>query len=249
VGIISIIVCYRPLLLIPGLIGFDVKLEVDLRFFKRYIIYWHRTNDRKFPWRRSRVTQYQKIIAELLLQRTKAETVASFYPRFINRFPNWKTLAAASEHEIQEIIKPIGLWKRRSTSLKKLAIVMHERNGRFPKIREDIDKLPGVGQYIANSIELLCHKKAMPLLDVNMARVLERFFGPRKLADIRYDPYLQELAYKVVETKEPIKMNWAILDFAALVCKSRKPLCSDCPIASHCKYYIQNMRIKGVGDK
>ena len=212
-----------------------LKLEDKFKFFKSSLIHWYYENGRAFPWRHSKATKYQKIIVELLLQRTKAETVASFYPIFIHKFPSWQVLAAASEQEIQGIIKPIGLWKRRSVSLKKLAVVMNERNGRFPKAREEIDKLPGVGQYIANSIELLCHGKTKPLLDVNMARVLERYFGPRKLADIRYDPYLQELAYKVVDTKEPIKMNWAILDFAALVCKSRKPDCDVCPIAKCCK--------------
>ena len=114
---------------------------------------------------------------------------------------------------------------------------MDARNGRFPKSREEIQKLPGVGQYIANSIELLCHGKAKPLLDVNMARVLERFFGPRKLADIRYDPYLQKLAHKVVDVEDPVRMNWAILDFAALVCKTRNPLCETCPVAKNCIYF------------
>ena len=44
---------------------------------------------------------------------------------------------------------------------------------------------------VANAILLVCHEQPEPLLDSNMARVIERVFGPRKLADIRYDPYLQ----------------------------------------------------------
>ncbi|HEX5733370.1 MAG TPA: hypothetical protein VF131_11105 [Blastocatellia bacterium] len=69
-----------------------------------------------------------------------------------------------------------------------------------------------------------------------MARVLERFFGPRKLADIRYDPYLQSLAKKVVEGGNPIHLNWALLDHASLICKQGKPLCNICPLVSRCLY-------------
>ena len=111
---------------------------------------------------------------------------------------------------------------------------MAKKNGRFPRDREAIEALPGIGQYIANAVLLFCHGQPQPLLDVNMARVLERVFGPRKLADIRYDPYLQELARNVVRCKTSAKLNWAILDIAATVCLLRNPCCSECPLTSVC---------------
>jgi len=76
-----------------------------------------------------------------------------------------------------------------------------------------------------------------PLLDVNMARVLERYFGPRQLTDIRYDPYLQNLSHQVVNHENSKQINWAILDFAALICKSRNPKCVTCFLSAGCKYY------------
>jgi A/G-specific adenine glycosylase len=116
---------------------------------------------------------------------------------------------------------------------------MARREGQFPRTREEIEELPNVGQYIANAILLLCHGEPQPLLDVNMARVLERFFGPRKLADIRYDPYLQSLARAVVNAKDPVIVNWAILDHASVVCKIARPLCSSCPVMGRCKFANQ----------
>jgi A/G-specific adenine glycosylase len=113
---------------------------------------------------------------------------------------------------------------------------MARRNGRFPTKREEIESLPGIGQYIANAIEVFCSNKRRPLLDVNMARVLERYFGPRKLADIRYDPYLQKLAHDVLPRKKIKEFNWAILDFGALVCKARNPACNNCSLAKKCKF-------------
>ena len=73
-----------------------------------------------------------------------------------------------------------------------------------------------------------------------MARVLERFFGPRKLADIRYDPYLQTLARRVVNTENSLQVNWAILDLGALVCKNGAPLCLQCPLRAKCEFYQQS---------
>jgi len=206
----------------------------ELFDFRRKLLAWYANNDRDFPWRRKSASKYKLVISELLLQRTRAETVASFFDTFIGQYPSWKELAKAKESEIGEVIRPIGLWNRRAPTLKQLAIVMAKRNGRFPRIRAEVDALPGVGQYIASAIFLLCHGEAQPLLDANMARVLERVFGPRKLVDIRYDPYLQELALKVVQCKEAKEMNWAILDLAASKCLPRKPHCNTCPLKPMC---------------
>ena len=218
-----------------------------ISLFRKKLLTWYAKNGRCFSWRKSSVSKYQLIISELLLQRTRAETVDSFFSSFISHFPSWKKLSNANESEISKIIKPIGLWKRRASTLKRLATIMAKKNGRFPKRKADIEALPGVGQYIANAILLLCHGEAQPLLDVNMARVLERVFGPRKLADIRYDPYLQELASRAIKCKEAKKLNWAILDLAALHCLSRKKRCNDCPLKTICSDAQKNSIPKGNG--
>ena len=132
----------------------------------------------------------------------------------------------------------VGLWRRRSETLKKLATEMVKRKGEFPADRDELESLPGVGQYIANAIRLFCHGIPEPLLDAGMARVLERFFGPRKLADIRYDPYLQDLSKSVVSGENPSLLNWAILDIAALLCKHKEPTCDACPLVERCKFSL-----------
>lgn len=173
----------------------------------------------------------------MLLQRTKAETVSKFYIQFIIDYPNWKSLANANLKDIEEYLKPIGLYRQRSVRLQNLAKEMVKRNGRLPKNREDLESIPFMGQYIANSVELVIFNQPSPLVDVNMARVIERFFGPRQMADIRYDPYLQDLAYKIVNHKDAKYLNWAILDLAALICIARNPRCHKCNLTSQCEYY------------
>ncbi len=176
------------------------------------------------------------MISEILLQRTQAQRVNEFFGEFIKTYPSWRHLAAATEGQLQQFLQPLGLWRRRAASIVALAREMKNRRGRFPGARADVEALPGVGQYIANAILLLCHDQPQPLLDVNMARVLERNFGARELVDIRYDPYLQALAAKVVSEGDARSLNWAILDLGASVCLTKEPRCKDCPLVSSCQF-------------
>ena len=207
-----------------------------IRHFRGELCKWYRHHGRDFPWREQSASNYHKIIAEVLLQRTRADTVAQFFPAFVARYPSWSQLAKANKDELIEFIRPLGLWRRRATTLLTLATEMAKRDGRFPKDRKQIEALPGVGQYIANSIMLLCHHCPQPLLDINMARVLERYFGPRTLSDIRCDPFLQRLAMLVVDCPDSIAINWAILDFAARTCLVSFPKCAECTLAPECKF-------------
>ena len=217
--------------------------EHHLRSFRAPLRKWFRSHGRSFPWRSARVTPYVRILAEVLLQRTQASTVASFLPRFVAKYPSWAAIAAATEEELGSTLQPIGLWRRRAVSLHALAVEMARRRGRFPSDRRELEGLPGVGQYIANAVLLLSHGQPQPLLDSNMSRVLERYFGPRVMADIRDDPYLQTLAAEAVSGDGPVAVNWAILDLAALVCTQRKPGCAACPLSGACRFALSGRHL------
>ena len=219
----------------------DISVD-DIAVFQELVLGWAQREGRRFPWRRMRENKYRLVVAELLLQRTRAATVRNYYGTFFSLYPNWRSLAQAPEAAIGEALRPLGLWKRRAPVLKELASVMVIKNGRFPSRREEIDTLPGVGQYVGNAIELLCQHRPRPLLDASMARVLERYFGPRRLSDIRHDPYLQALSHLVVDHDQPREINWAILDLGALVCTKRKPLCRECKLRATCRVGRQATR-------
>ena len=114
---------------------------------------------------------------------------------------------------------------------------MQRRKGKLPKDRYELESIPFLGQYIANAIELIIFKQPSPLVDVNMARLLERYFQKRKMADIRYDPFIQKLSKKIVDNPKSKEINWAILDYAALICTARNPKCDLCKLALNCNYY------------
>ena len=215
----------------------NILEEQKIKYFRQRILSWYKHEKRDFPWRSKDCNTYQIIIGEILLQRTRAEVVAKFFPKFINKYSSWESLGASDERDLEEFLRPIGLWHRRAIALNSLAKAVLQRGGELPDTRVGLESLPAVGQYITNAILTICHGKKEPLLDVNMARLLERFFKPRTLADIRYDPYLQDLSRKVMSCKRAKELNWAILDFAALVCKARKPVHGACSVRNKCSHY------------
>jgi A/G-specific adenine glycosylase len=174
-------------------------------------------------------------LAEIFLQQTNANRVAKFIGGFISRFPGWSSLAEAEQEEIESAIFPLGIFKRRARTIHALANTV-TRLDKMPHTRQGLEQLPGIGQYIANVLLVMLYRKRLPFLDVNMARVLERFFGPRELADIRYDPYLQALSRRIINTRDSLSANWMILDFAAIVCTKRRPRCSECPLLERCQH-------------
>jgi A/G-specific adenine glycosylase len=205
--------------------------------FRKRLLGWFSQHGRTFPWRRSGAPIYDQVIAELLLQRTRAETVASRLPTLLSLTPDWSILASTPEKEMEIALKPLGLWRRRASSLRRLAVEVSGAGGALPKTREALEQLPGVGQYMASAILVIQDVQPAPYLDTNMARVLERHFGPRDLSDIRYDPALQRVAHKVTNSRHTRAINWAILDFSAIVCKLRNPTCPSCPVRRTCDYY------------
>lgn len=200
-----------------------------------HLLDWYAHNGRALPWRRPETSTFEKICVEVLLQRTRAESVARVYDAFFSRFKDWPDIAEASIEELEHQFKPIGLWQRRARSVKGLACYAAERDGVFPDDPAAFSDVPGAGQYVANAILLFQHGQHRPLLDVNMARVLERFLRPRRLVDIRYDPWLQAAAHWLVRGDHPERVNWAVLDLASAVCLPRSPRCAACQLDRWCR--------------
>jgi A/G-specific adenine glycosylase len=214
--------------------------KVKLTRLAADLITWASVSGRAFPWRSKKASVYEKVAVEVLLQRTTATAVARFYDDFFSAYPGWGRLAVAEVEDLEQFLKPLGLWRRRASALIGLARFADERGGLFPASAEAHGPIPAVGQYVSNAILMFQHRQAAPLLDVNMARVLERFVRPRRLADIRYDPWLQEASRWFVRGNQPELKNWAILDFAALVCKARSPACPTCPVNRRCTYFLNS---------
>ncbi|MGY4298835.1 A/G-specific adenine glycosylase [Bradyrhizobium sp. i1.4.4] len=217
-------------------VAFEDQVLVKARWCRRRLLAWYDLHGRHFPWRSPDAGLYQQVVAEVLLQRTQASTVGRFFDAFFDQFNGWGDIDVAPQDSLESALRPIGLWRRRATALKALAREMVTRRGKFPGSRDELESLPAVGQYVASAVLLFAHGRTEPLLDANMARVLDRVFAPRRLVDIRYDPRLQALARLLVRSRKPAVVNWAILDFAALQCTARSPQCETCVLQHRCNF-------------
>ncbi|GHO73266.1 hypothetical protein KSD_10370 [Ktedonobacter sp. SOSP1-85] len=200
------------------------------------LLSWFRSSGRSFPWRDPRREPYEIAIAEILLQKTTAATVARAYSGFIKRYPSWASLALARLEDLESELKPLGLWRQRAQVLRQLAQSIEERGGTIPSSRAELERLRGIGPYTASAVLAIVYGRTEALLDVNMARLLVRFFGPIGLSGKERSRSLHRLASLLIEGEHCLQVNWSVLDFGALVCKARRPRCQECQLKVECWY-------------
>lgn len=227
----------RHLLKTNYLLSPEIKNQIP--WLRAQLLTWFQSHNRSFPWREPTRTSYELLVAEIMLQRTIATNVAKIYPLFLERYPSWAALLKASNEELGELLKPLGLWRLKVQVFKVLALNIEKRGGVVPSSREELQKIDGIGQYTASVILTTLYGQSEPFLDVNMARLLERFFGPREHPDIRDDSYLHTLSHRLVTGENSLLVNWAVLDFSALVCRPSRPQCDTCPLQDKCRFYNQ----------
>ena len=207
-----------------------------ISWLRRRLLSWFKRNGRSFPWRDPERTPYEVVVAEILLQRTTAAGVAGTYAGFLERYPSWEALAQAPREGLENALRPLGLWRQKALAFQQLAQSIEERGGIVPRSRAELERLPGIGPYTASAVLTIVYGRGEPLLDVNMARCLWRFFGSPEPATQGPKRRLQALALRLVSGKRSLQVNWAVLDFGALVCKARGPLCRECPLRARCQY-------------
>jgi A/G-specific adenine glycosylase len=203
-------------------------------WLRRRLRTWFVHSGRDFPWRRSQ-DPYAILLAELLLQRTRADLVPAVYERFLRRYPDPWALAAAENSEVLELLRPLG-FVHRSARLPALGRVLVEQfEGRVPSTERELLTLPGVGRYVANAVLLLGFGKARPLLDPNVIRLLERVFDLRSARSrAREDPELWATLRRIVPRRNPAPVALALIDLGAVVCSSNRPRCAVCPLRPRC---------------
>jgi A/G-specific adenine glycosylase len=158
-----------------------------------------------------------------MLRQTTVKQVAKVYGEFLRRYPSPHSLLTASEDEVRELIRPLGMEHRRARQIMELArVLVRKFGGRVPCSREVLKELPGVGDYIASEVLLRACGKPEPLLDRNMIRVVERVFGVRSARRNPYrDPVVRSLARSLVPEDPELaeKFSFGVFDLAKKMLK------------------------------
>lgn len=212
------------------------KVVERIPWLRRRLLSWFERSGRSFPWRDPERTPYEVVVAEILLQRTAAVGVARAYAGFIERYPSWATLAQALREDLEHTLRSLGLWRQKALALRHLARFIAERGGVVPSARAELERLRGIGPYTASAVLAIVYGQAEPLVDVNMTRLLGRFFGLSGSTRGSRQRLLHALALRLVRSKRSLAVNWAALDCGALVCRARQPRCPQCPLRARCQY-------------
>jgi A/G-specific adenine glycosylase len=211
-----------------------LESAADRALFRRALLRWYRENGRDLPWRRTR-DPYAVLISEFMLQQTQVATVIPYYHRWLRRFPNFASLAAAPENDVLHAWQGLGYYAR-ARNLHALAkVVQDQHRGKLPQEIDALLELPGVGRYTANAVASFAFDQSVPIIEANTARVLARLFNSHTAIDsTRGREVLWTFAEGLLPDKSARIHNSALMDLGAIVCVPR-PNCSICPVCRFCR--------------
>ena len=210
--------------------------------------HWYEQNQRILPWRETE-DPYRIWVSEIILQQTRVNQGLEYYLRFINRFPDIHSLAAANEDEVLRYWQGLGYYSRARNMHRAAKQVVECGDEVFTDpshlspetIFHTLLSMPGVGEYTAGAISSFAFNLPYPALDGNVYRVLARIYD----CDIAFDTtqgkkHFRQLAEELLNRQNPRLFNSAIMEFGALHCTPTSPECENCPIQECCLAYAHN---------
>ena len=171
-----------------------------------------------------------------MLQQTRVAAVIPYYEKFFSRFPDIQSLAEAPQEDVLRLWSGLGYYNRARNLQKAAQRIVAEFGGEFPRRREDILTLAGIGEYTAAAILSIAFDEKLAVLDGNVARVISRLEAIR--SDLREPKHWRELqaaADRLLASESPGDWNQAMMELGATVCAPRAPQCLLCPVAQFCE--------------
>ncbi|QDT91210.1 A/G-specific adenine glycosylase [Gimesia algae] len=207
--------------------------------FRRQLQSWYASHQRDLPWRRQH-DPYVVWISEIMLQQTVVAAVIPYFKRFMTRFPDVQTLAAAEESEVLQHWEGLGYYSRARNIHKAAKLIAGELDGNFPRDLEALQKLPGIGRYTAGAICSFAYDTRAPIVEANTLRLYSRLIGleedPRSKSG---QNQLWEFAELILPRKSPGEFNQALMDLGSLVCTPQNPDCETCPVSAGCEAFLR----------
>jgi A/G-specific adenine glycosylase len=214
------------------------------RSLARKLLAWFRRNARNLPWRRTR-DLYAIWISEIMLQQTQVATVIPYWQRFLARFPDVASLAAADEHDVLRLWEGLGYYRRARQLHAAARQIVAEHQGQFPITFEAVRSLPGIGRYTAGAVLSIGLDQRLPILEANTIRVLSRLTAYRgEVNTTAGQRHLWSLAESILPKRHCGAFNQAMMELGSEICTPRSPACDRCPVARLCLARQQNLVAK-----
>lgn len=200
----------------------------------RRLLRWGEANHRDFPWRDPRTSDYEVLVAELLLKRTTSAAAARVYPSFVEDYPSIAVLAETPAEYLENSLRPIGLYKQRAAGMRQLAeYVRDHHESILPRDVDSLERLPHTGPYAARAVVSFAQGRRAAIVDSNVVRILGRLFRDF-LPDRPSATEFQRIADALLPSKRHREFNYALLDLGATVCRYVRPKCASCPLNQVC---------------
>ncbi len=208
--------------------------------FRRQVLRWFDQHGRKhLPWQKQ-PSPYRVWISEIMLQQTQVATVIPYYQTFMRHFPSVSALARADEDHVLQLWSGLGYYARARNLHRAAKIIANEYRSCFPREREALIALPGIGRSTAGAISALALHQRAPILDGNVKRVLTRFHAIAGWpGEKQIEHGLWALAEQYTPHKHVAAYTQAMMDLGATVCTRSKPNCAYCPLRGQCQAYAQ----------
>jgi A/G-specific adenine glycosylase len=201
------------------------------------IISWYLQNKRSLPWRKTE-NPYFIWISEIILQQTRVAQGLPYFERFVAQYPTIFDLAAAPEEEVLRLWQGLGYYSRGRNLHQTAKNIVEHHQGIFPNSYKEIIRLKGVGPYTAAAIASFAFKERVPAIDGNVLRVISRILrieSPIDSPDTQKE--IRNVAEEWISTVEPDTFNQAMMEFGAIQCTPKAPLCETCPVQVFCLSY------------
>jgi A/G-specific adenine glycosylase len=209
-------------------------------FLSSTLIQWYQTHKRDLPWR-DIADPYKIWISEIILQQTRVNQGLDYYHRFIELFPDFNSLAAATEDEVLKYWQGLGYYSRARNLHKAAHQIINKHKGVFPNTYEEVIQLAGIGDYTAAAICSFAYNLPFAVVDGNVFRVLSRLFGiDTPIDSTAGKKAFKQLAQEILDTVQPGLHNQAMMEFGALQCVPVSPACNACPFADRCIAFSKN---------
>ena len=209
--------------------------------FSGELVNWYNKNKRNLPWRDTS-DAYIIWLSEVILQQTRVEQGLPYFCRFVEKYPNVSSFAAANEDEILKLWQGLGYYSRGRNMLKTARVVQEQYNGKFPELYDQLIKLKGIGEYTAAAIASFSANEAKAVVDGNVYRVIARYFGiSEPINSSNGKKTFQNIADDLLNKKSPALHNQAIMEFGAMLCKPKNPACAICPVNNGCYALAHHM--------
>ena len=225
-------------------------MHIDKTLPKK-ILAWYDNSKRKLPWRvgkKSPKKLYYRLLSEFMLQQTQVKTVIPYFNKFTKKFKTIKALSKSNEREILKMWEGLGYYRRARNLLACSKILVQNYKSRLPRSIIEIKKLPGIGDYTANSLLGLVYNEPRIAVDGNVRRVFSRNLNIEE-NKINFDKFVKKNKKKFFITKRNDDFVEALMEFGALICKPKDPNCLTCCLNKTCKYFKSSKKIKNIKNK